>query len=37
MRHVTDTYDDVQSLGVEKLRNAYAAGDLRIRAKTKVE
>ncbi len=33
--HVTDTYNQVQSLGVEKLRNTYDAADLRIRAKTK--
>jgi len=33
--HVTDTYNQVQSLGVEKLRSAYSSADLRIRANTK--
>jgi len=36
MVHVVDTYHDIQSLGVEKLRNVYAASALSIRPKTRV-
>jgi site-specific recombinase XerD len=36
MGHVVDTYHDIQSLGVEKLRNVYAASALSIRPKTRV-
>jgi len=36
MGHTVDTYHDIQSLGVEKLRNIYAASGLAIRSKTKV-
>ncbi len=34
MGHSPDTYEDVQSLGIEKLRKLYVAADLSIRAKT---
>lgn len=36
MGHTVDTYHDIQSLGVEKLRQIYAASGLAIRSKTKV-
>lgn len=36
MGHVTDTYQDSRSLGVEKLRELYIAADLTIRPKTRV-
>jgi len=36
MGHTVDTYHDIQSLGVDKLRNAYAESDLSIRPKTRV-
>ncbi len=36
MGHVTDTYNQIQSFGIENLRNAYTAADLRIRPKTKL-
>ena len=36
MGHTVDTYHDIQSLGVEKLRNVYAASDLSIKPKTRV-
>jgi hypothetical protein len=36
MGHVTATYNDMQMLGVEFLRNIYAAAGLSIRPKTKV-
>jgi site-specific recombinase XerD len=36
MGHTVDTYDDIQSLGVDKLRNIYAASGLSIRPKTQV-
>ncbi len=36
MGHSVDTYHDIQSLGVEKLRNSYAAAGLCIRPKTRV-
>lgn len=36
MGHVVDTYHDIQSLGVEKLRNIYAAAGLSIKPKTRV-
>ena len=35
MGHTVDTYHDIQSLGVEKLRNIYASSGLSIRLKTK--
>jgi len=35
MGHTVDTYHDIQSLGVEKLRNIYASAGLSIRSKTK--
>lgn len=34
--HTIDTYHDIQSLGIERLRNAYAASGLAIRPKTQV-
>ena len=34
--HTVSTYEDVQSLGVETLRNLYASSGLAIRPKTKV-
>ncbi len=36
MGHTIDTYDDIQSLGIDKLRNIYAASGLAIRTKTQV-
>jgi site-specific recombinase XerD len=36
MGHTVDTYHDIQSLGIEKLRNVYAASGLSIRPKTQV-
>ena len=36
MGHIIDTYHDIQSLGVEKLRNIYAAAGLSIKPKTRV-
>jgi site-specific recombinase XerD len=36
MGHTVDTYHDIQSLGIEKLRNIYAASGLAIRKKTQV-
>ena len=36
MGHTVDTYHDIQSLGVEKLRQAYAASGLSIRPKTRI-
>jgi hypothetical protein len=35
MGHTVDTYNDIQSLGVEKLRNVYASAGLSIKPKTK--
>lgn len=35
MGHTVDTYHDIESLGIEKLRNIYAASGLAIRSKTK--
>jgi hypothetical protein len=35
MAHKNDTYVDIESLGVEKLRNIYAAANLSIRPETK--
>jgi len=35
MGHTVDIYHDIQSLGVEKLRNVYASSGLAIRPKTK--
>jgi site-specific recombinase XerD len=36
MGHTVDTYHDIQSLGIDKLRNTYAASGLAIRRKTQV-
>ena len=36
MGHTVDTYHDIQSLGIDKLRNAYAASGLAIRQKTQI-
>lgn len=36
MGHTVDTYHDIQSLGIDKLRNAYAASGLSIKTKTRV-
>ena len=34
MGHTIDTYEDVQSLGIETLRNLYTTAGLAIRPKT---
>ncbi len=36
MGHTIDTYTDVQSLGIETLRNLYATSGIAIRSKTEV-
>jgi site-specific recombinase XerD len=36
MGHTVDIYNDIQSLGIDKLRNIYAASGLSIRPKTQV-
>lgn len=36
MGHTVDTYHDIQSVGIDKLRNIYAAAGLAIRQKTQV-
>jgi site-specific recombinase XerD len=36
MGHTIDTYDDIQSLGIEALRKAYTAANLAIRPKTQL-
>ena len=36
MGHTIDTYHDIQSIGIDKLRNAYAAAGLSIKPKTQV-
>ncbi|MCW3994960.1 MAG: hypothetical protein NWE98_02270, partial [Candidatus Bathyarchaeota archaeon] len=36
MGHTIDTYHDIQSIGIDKLRNVYAAAGLSIRPKTQV-
>jgi site-specific recombinase XerD len=36
MGHTVDTYHDIQSIGIDVLRNAYAASGLAIRCKTNV-
>jgi len=36
MGHTVSVYNDIQSLGVEKLRNVYAAAGFSIKPKTKV-
>ena len=36
MGHTVDTYNDIQSLGIDKLRNVYSASGLAIRKKTEV-
>lgn len=35
MGHTVDTYHDIQSLGIEKLRNIYSSAGLSVRSKTK--
>jgi len=37
MGHVTDTYNDIESLGIEFLRNKYADSGLGIRRKTQLD
>jgi len=32
-----DTYNNIQSLGIDKLRQTYASADLRIRTRTKLK
>ena len=34
--HTVDTYHDIQSLGIDQLRQTYANADLKIRARTKL-
>ena len=36
MGHITDTYHDIASLGIERLRNIYASSGLGIRPKTQL-
>ena len=36
MGHTVDTYHDIQSIGIDKLRNAYASSGLSIRQKTQI-
>ena len=36
MGHTVDTYHDIQSLGIDKLRNAYSSSGLAIRQKTQI-
>jgi integrase len=36
MGHTLDTYHDIQSIGIEKLRNVYSAAGLAIRPKTQI-
>ena len=36
MGHTVNTYDDIQSLGIDALRNIYAAAGLAIRPKTRI-
>ncbi len=36
MGHTIDNYDDIQSLGVDKLREVYSAAGLAIRQKTQI-
>ena len=36
MGHTVDTYHDIQSLGIDRLRQTYASADLKIRARTKL-
>jgi site-specific recombinase XerD len=36
MGHTLDTYHDIQSIGIEKLRSVYAAAGLAIRPKTRI-
>jgi hypothetical protein len=36
MGHTIDTYHDIQSIGIDKLRNVYAAAGLSIKPKTQV-
>jgi hypothetical protein len=36
MGHTVDTYNDIQSIGIDKLRNIYATAGLSIKPKTQV-
>ena len=36
MGHTVNTYHDIQSIGIDKLRNAYASSGLAIRPKTHI-
>jgi len=36
MGHTVDTYHDIQSIGIDRLRNAYASSGLAIRQKTNI-
>jgi hypothetical protein len=36
MGHTVDTYHDLQSLGIDKIRNVYAASGLAIKQKTQI-
>ncbi len=36
MGHTLDTYHDIQSIGIEKLRSVYASAGLAIRPKTQI-
>ena len=36
MGHIVDTYHDIQSIGIDKLRNIYTVSGLAIRKKTQV-
>jgi len=36
MGHTVDTYHDIQSLGIDKIRNVYAASGLAIKQKTQI-
>ena len=36
MGHTVDTYHDIQSIGIDKLRNVYASSGLSIRKKTQI-
>ncbi|MCW4003053.1 MAG: hypothetical protein NWE95_03970, partial [Candidatus Bathyarchaeota archaeon] len=36
MGHTVDTYHDIQSIGIDKLRNIYAASGLSIKQKTNI-
>jgi len=36
MGHTVDTYHDIQSIGIDKLRNVYASSGLAIKEKTQI-